>query len=68
LFKYFDQLERRGEKRKKYTTIRLEMEEICMDGGKRRSLLDLVFSWSLDDVMNEDLFRQKVVAFFFIIS
>lgn len=37
--------------------------EICMDGERRMSLMDIVFSWSLDDVMNKDLFRQEVSAF-----
>ncbi|KAJ4799742.1 P-loop containing nucleoside triphosphate hydrolases superfamily protein [Rhynchospora pubera] len=62
LLPFFDQLLERNEdkeKRKKEAT-RSGMAELFMDGERRKSLKDLVFSWSLDDVMNEDLFRHKV--------
>ncbi|KAJ3680403.1 hypothetical protein LUZ60_016681 [Juncus effusus] len=31
-----------------------------MSRKEKESIIDLVFSWSLDDVLNEDLFRNKV--------
>jgi hypothetical protein len=31
-----------------------------------RSLIDLVFSWSLRDVLNKDLYKNQVGVFFFL--
>jgi hypothetical protein len=31
-----------------------------------RSLIDLVFSWSLGDVLNKDLYKNQVGVFFFL--
>jgi hypothetical protein len=33
----------------------------------RGSFIDLVFSWSLGDVLNKDLYKNQVGVFFFFI-
>jgi hypothetical protein len=32
----------------------------------RRSFINLVFSWSLGDVLNKDLYKNQVGVFFFL--
>lgn len=44
----------------------IEKTNANMEELARRSLMDLVFSWSLEDVLNKYLYKNQVRVFFFL--
>jgi hypothetical protein len=50
----------------KFTEEMEKSTNVKKDELARRSFIDLVFSWSLGDVLNKDLYKNQVGVFFFL--